>query len=369
MFLLAPTRMKLGVAYSRNRLRAAAASYTLPATGARLISSGYQGGHSQQPQIVGRHIRQCFLKIDRGLMSLIRTFSLVVGLFFLSLGPCFLAGCGVSGPLYQPVLSIPPGKGVLYVYHPYRCQSPYNRACEIMINDQSFCTLDSDKYIPVICTPGTLKVGAGWAEEVNDVELQIEPGKASYVMVECHGKVMALGFGPEYATYDVTKKDEAGAKELLADCHMTDSRAGLAEEYWSKPTPGANLSELKTMYIVDEEGKLDTTPCITEELKGRGFAVKSGKLKDMPADTACVVNADEQWMWDMGTYLLGLEIKFANPKTQSLLADAHVRRAWPQARRGAKIMSHEVLNAIFDGTAVKGVEIAPPPVTAAAAAH
>jgi hypothetical protein len=291
---------------------------------------------------------------------------LVVGVLFLILAPCFLGGCGIRGPLYQPVAAIPEGKGVLYVYHPKRCESPYNGACEIMINDQGFCTLDSYKYMPIICNPGVIKVGAGWAEEVKDVEVPIEAGKAFYVSVECHYQVMALGFGPKYATYDVTKKDEAGAKEGISDCHMTESRVGLEQEYWTKPTPGVNLSELKTIYVIDEEGKADTTPCIVEELKKRGVTAKSGKQKDMPADTACVVQADEQWMWDMGTYLLNLEIKFTNPKTQSLLADAHIRRAWPQGRRGVKIMSHEVLNAIYDGTAVKGVEVAPPPVEAGA---
>jgi hypothetical protein len=295
-------------------------------------------------------------------MSMSRAFRFVFWVLFLSLATGFAGGCGIRGPLYQPVASIPEGKGVLYVYHPKNCESPYNGACEIMINDQGFCLLDSYKYVPIFCTPGVVKVGAGWAEEVKDVEVPIVAGKASYVSVECHYQVIALGFGPKYATYDVTKKDEAGAKEEIADCHMTESRAGLGQEFWSKPAPGVNLSEFKTVYVVDEEGKLDTTPCILEELKTRGVTAKSGKLKDMPADTTCVVQANEDWFWDMGTYLLNLEIRFTNPKTQTLVADGHIRRAWPQGRRGAKIMSHEVLNAIYDGTAVKGVEIAPPPV-------
>jgi hypothetical protein len=88
------------------------------------------------------------------------------------------------------------------------------------------------------------------------------------------------------------------------------------------------------LYVVDEDGKADTTPCIVEELKSRGVMGKSGKLKDMPGDTARVVKTDENGMWDLGTYLLGLEIKFTNPKTQAVMADAYIKRASPEGNPG-----------------------------------
>jgi hypothetical protein len=301
-------------------------------------------------------------------MSVSRVFSLVVCILFLGLAPCFLGGCG-GGVMYAPMDPIPAGKGVLYVYHPRMCQSPYSGTCEVLINNQGFCQLTSWNYVPILCAPGVYKVGAGWAEEVSNIDVQVEAGKASYVSLLCEYHETGLGFGPKYATYEVKKVDEASAKEKIVDCSMTTLVTPMTAEFWTKPVAGVNVSELKTMYVVNEDGKADTTPSIVEELKSRGVTVKSGKLTDMPADTACVVKADENWMWDMGTYVLGLEIKFTKPKTQAVMADAYIKRAMPEGRRGSKIMSHEVINAIYYGTTtVKGAEIAPPPAPAAAPA-
>ena len=256
----------------------------------------------------------------------------LLNLLLVVVGAIGLTGCVTPGKPFQVVQPIP-GKGVLYVYNDLSRRGP----CEVLINDGVVGCLRGKDYLAFQCQPGPVSVGTGWETEINNVTVNVETGRQYYVTVSSRyltGRaVFSLGLAPD--KFDIRPRlvTEQEAMGQLKRCGLVESGKGLADELWGKVTPGTDLGELGTIYVDAGEKESKTAPFLVAGLIARGYQVKSGRIQDMPPDTRCVVKIREHWFWDLGTYLLRLEVEFLNPQTNTVYASANVRRAEVQGRR------------------------------------
>ena len=86
-------------------------------------------------------------------------------------------------------------------------------------------------------------------------------------------------------------------------------------------TPGADLSTVKTLYVVrqpaDQRG---TENLIRDNLVKRGFTATSGPELPEPPKVDAVVTYVDKWMWDITMYMLELTITLRNPANNFPLA-------------------------------------------------
>jgi hypothetical protein len=112
-----------------------------------------------------------------------------------------------------------------------------------------------------------------------------------------------------------------------------------------------DLTKLKIYYVTPEkpsekanERHQKTLEAVEDALRGRGYTVASGSASAMPADTQCKVLVNDHWFWDMGWYLLRLDLQMLDARNGTLLADGWVRRAAPSLRREPAFMANELLD-------------------------
>jgi len=272
------------------------------------------------------------------------------GLLFL------LTACATvpKGPPFETVQSTPKDDGILYIYdHNRGPRLSSVNISEVLINDNVVGKLYRRDYLAFQVKPGPVKVSTGWGTKLNDVKVDIEPSNQYYVRVNSHPMFFSMTdkwvIRPELVA-------EQKAMEEIKDCFYTEPGKGLADELMGKSTPGTDWSKIKKIYIDMGKKKWKAAPFLAEGFRKRGFVVKTGMADGMPEDTEALVRVNEHWFWDLGTYLLALEVEIMNPQTGDFYASAKVRRAWPQGRRGPEIMSNEVLNAIFNDGMPEGVE-------------
>lgn len=267
-----------------------------------------------------------------------------------------ITGCATKGKPFQAVQPIPPGKGVLYVYNAPSHRGP----SEVLINDSAVGHLRGADYLAFLCQPGPLTVSTGWEKELNEVTVNIESGRQQFVGVEFRAllgrAIFSLGLAPEKNDIKPMLVPESQALTQIKKSGLVEASRGLATELSGKVTPGTDLASFKKVYVDVGEKKWETPPFIVSGLSARGYTVKSGAAEDMPADTECLVKLREKWFWDLGTYLLKLQVEFLNPQTKAVYASATVDRRIPQGRRGPKVMAAEALNAIFNHGMPAGVE-------------
>jgi hypothetical protein len=122
--------------------------------------------------------------------------------------------------------------------------------------------------------------------------------------------------------------------------------------------PTVDFSGMRKFYVSrDVESKapddehLESLRAVQDALTGHGMPATSGLLSAMPADTQCKVLIHDQWFWDMGSYLLWLDIKFYDARSGALLASGHDLRSAPPTRRSPAFMANELIEAIFPATA------------------
>ena len=266
-----------------------------------------------------------------------------------------MTGCATKGKTFQLVQPIPPDRGILYVYN----DPSHQGLSEVLINDSAVGCLRGRDYLAFLCQPGPLTVSTGWETELNHAAVNIEPGSQQFVSVDCRYRlgraIFSLGIAP--TKFDIKPKlvPEGEALGQIKKWRLAEPDHGLASEVTGKVAPGTDLTRLKVVYVDVGEKSWETPPFIVSGLSARGCTVESGAAGDMPPDTECLVKLHEKWFWDLGTYLLTLEVELLNPQTKAVLASAKVRRAIPQGRRGPKIMATEALNAIFNNGMPPGV--------------
>ena len=270
-----------------------------------------------------------------------------------------LTGCMTKGKPFQAVQPVPPDKGVLYVYNDPAHRGP----CEVLINDSAVGLLRGADYMAFLCSPGPLIVSTGWETNLNSIKVDMAPSAQSFVSVDTRVhmglSMVTLGLAPGVVEIRPKAVPEGEALAQIKKLGHIQASRGLADELTGSVTPGTDLSKLKSFYVDSGEKSWETPPFIVAGLIKRGFTAKLGPAAELPAGTDCYVKMRERWFWDLGSYLLKLEVEFLNPQTKAVLASGVVRRADPQGRRGPRVMANEVLNAIFNGGRPPGVENIP----------
>lgn len=282
-----------------------------------------------------------------------RKWRLVAGVFasvlFLVLG----VGCAPDGKPFAAVQEIPAGKGIVYVYNPDRFKVP----CEILINDSAVGCLHGHEYLAFRCQPGPVTVSTGWQTELRSVTLNVLPGQAYYVHVDVDSHVQLFAYHQQEITPSLEKAQDI--MDDLKECRLSTHELGLglASERWGRVDAPKELAAVKTIYVDAGEKGWESPKALIELLKARGYNATMGPMADMPPSTQCLVRVKEYWFWDMGTYLLDLQVEFVNPQSKAVIAAAKVHRAQPQGRRGGKVMATEAFNSISNQGWPLGVEL------------
>jgi hypothetical protein len=63
----------------------------------------------------------------------------------------------------------------------------------------------------------------------------------------------------------------------------------------------------------------DLATVIARAMQARGLAATAGGANERPADVAYIVTYEDEWMWDMRTYLYDLRIDLRDAHDQSIL--------------------------------------------------
>jgi hypothetical protein len=116
-------------------------------------------------------------------------------------------------------------------------------------------------------------------------------------------------------------------------------------------TPGADLSQVKTFYVVkDPEDGRGIENIIRDSIAKRGFTATTGP--EMPQGSYkadAVVSYVDKWMWDITMYMLELTITLRNPNTGFPLAVGNSYHT-SLTRKSPQEMVEEVLTNIFNTT-------------------
>jgi hypothetical protein len=122
----------------------------------------------------------------------------------------------------------------------------------------------------------------------------------------------------------------------------------------AKLTPGADISKLKTFYIIENQQDKETfkvCEIIAENLTKRGYSVMAGPTLQLPYKSDVVVDYADKWMWDMTMYLLELTITFRDPTNSYPMAVGNSMHT-SLTRKSPPEMVDEVLTNIFSAKPV-----------------
>jgi hypothetical protein len=115
----------------------------------------------------------------------------------------------------------------------------------------------------------------------------------------------------------------------------------------SARAPGADLSRLKTFYVVrmpdDERG---VEKLIANRLTTLGYPSTSGDTQTPPSKVDGIVTYNDRWMWDITMYMIRLDIEVRDGATGAILANGQVMRPSLQ-RKSPEGMVEETLGVVF----------------------
>jgi hypothetical protein len=133
---------------------------------------------------------------------------------------------------------------------------------------------------------------------------------------------------------------------LVASVFLT----GCITKLDSQLAPGANLAEVKTLYVVrlEKDGR-GIEKLIADRLNLMGKSATSGERSAAPANVDAIVTYQDKWMWDLTMYMIELYVQIRAPKTEMALATGHSLRT-SLARKSPPEMVEEVLNDVFKKT-------------------
>lgn len=122
---------------------------------------------------------------------------------------------------------------------------------------------------------------------------------------------------------------------------------GCATSLTADVDPSADLSSLKTFYVVNQPNdRRGLEVLIADELNVMGKKAISGKSSTPPEAVDAVVNYVDRWMWDITNYMIQLTVEIRDPKTNYIIASGNSYRT-SLARESPEAMVDEVLNKIF----------------------
>lgn len=121
---------------------------------------------------------------------------------------------------------------------------------------------------------------------------------------------------------------------------------GCANRATAKLTPGSDLSNIKSLYIVQSPEDLDTCGLIKANLEKRGFTATIGSDNKPAYKPDAVVTYVAKWMWDITMYMLELTINVRDPASDFPMAVGNSLHA-SLTRKSPEEMVDEVLTNIF----------------------
>jgi hypothetical protein len=129
------------------------------------------------------------------------------------------------------------------------------------------------------------------------------------------------------------------AMSMMTGCAVNRASASL--------TPGADLSKVKTAYVVkfdkDVHGINDI---IAKKLASKGYEVSTGPELPAPYKADVAVTYTDKWMWDITMYMLELTINFRDPKSNFPIATGNSFHT-SLTRKSPEEMVDEVLTNIL----------------------
>lgn len=95
----------------------------------------------------------------------------------------------------------------------------------------------------------------------------------------------------------------------------------------SSVSPGVNLAELKTYYVVHlpQDGRR-VDKMIADRLNLMGRHATWGEKSATPDHVDAVITYQDKWMWDITMYMVELNVQVRHPKTEITLASGHSLR-------------------------------------------
>lgn len=94
-------------------------------------------------------------------------------------GVAFMSGCATNGPAFAKVDTIPPDKGLIYIYRPQAFQGGAV-SYDVRVNDQVVTHLSNGGYCPYFAAPGEAQVSAK-TEATSSVTLDVKAGQTYYI--------------------------------------------------------------------------------------------------------------------------------------------------------------------------------------------
>ena len=131
--------------------------------------------------------------------------------------------------------------------------------------------------------------------------------------------------------------------------------SGCANRATGSLTPGADLSKIKSFYLIPGTEDKDNYLLIKANLEKRGYAVTTGPEMLPPYKSDAVVTYVDKWMWDITMYMLELTITFRDPTNNSPLAVGNSLHS-SLTRKSPEEMVDEVLTNIFNTKAASQSE-------------
>ena len=115
----------------------------------------------------------------------------------------------------------------------------------------------------------------------------------------------------------------------------------------SDADPNVDLTQLKQFYVrkLPADGR-GVEKLIASQLTKMGFQATSGTESKPPGPVDAIVSYEDRWVWDITMYMLQIEIKLHDPKTDFIFATGVSQRT-SLVRKSPEFMIDEVLREIF----------------------
>ena len=136
---------------------------------------------------------------------------------------------------------------------------------------------------------------------------------------------------------------------VLLLCSLA-SICGCANHATASLSPGADLSKIKSFYLIPGAEDKNNYLIIKANLEKRGYTVAAGPEMLPPYKSDAVVTYVDKWMWDFTMYMLELTITFRDPINNAPLAVGNSLHA-SLTRKSADEMVDEVLTNMFNAKA------------------
>jgi hypothetical protein len=161
------------------------------------------------------------------------------------------------------------------------------------------------------------------------------------------------------------KKEESGMRSLFTKrsaamlaklasilllLGLLASTTGCANRATASLSPGADLSKIKSFYLIPGEEDKENYLIIQKNLEQRGYSVTAGPETPLPYKTDAVVHYVDKWVWDITPYMLELTITFRDALNNYPLAVGNSLHT-SLTRKSAENMVDEVLTNIFNAKA------------------